>query len=1049
MLNHQAEFGIILSEVYDPALAMPSGEVTPRRVQTAPESVQAVDNFQAVMREMRDILLPEVDKLELTVVRPLQELQNNMKLIRRTITKRDHKLLDYDRFRISLKKLQDKKERTLSDEKQIYKLESQLEVATSDYEGLNGLLREELPGFFYYKTQLIEPIFQSFFYLQLHIYNVMLDRMGTLAGSGYYDLSKDVMQGYEARKPETEPTVESVEIITKRSVTATYTSKYGRPSHDADPAPGAYGAPAAMPNESRGYSPPAPAAKPWQTGGAAAGSKPWEAGASSSGAKPWQTGAAHEAPKPWQAGAASTSLNPRTSPPPPAYNAAQSGATTSTQQPGAGAGSRFKPPSNVHVHLAPSISGTIAATAAAAATSHAVNSVNAGISGLQAQAAHKGPPPPVPKRLALRTAVALYDYDAQQEGDLSFRKDDRIEIVERTADVNGWWTGRLNGRQGAFPDSVAVKDPYEEVFSLFTTETADAPWAHNRSVSQQASRLEVELDFTPAPSPTVSRPGSRPDSRTGSYFPSTSTASAECTDLLMEGEASQARPGSSLGMVETSGMPASPSTPTGSKSPLSATAPAGVNESGLNNSNVSNNNSNVSKPKNPAARALLGSRKSSRTGSGSGPGSPVRIATPQPKKPVVIHQSLSTLSQPGQTGTVVWDSSILMAKFMLSIKSLSRTCYRHQARKSRKASHQQQQRRQSEAQSRLQAQREQIRRLEEQAERMAVAEDGALTLREDASMQHPHLAAVNDIAMDGDRNSNTTQHSKDGKESEDEVASADDIDTEDEDEDEDEDEEGVGQEHLVFDPAETSILELGSGCGLLGIVMAELCQDLLLTDQKAVLPLLVKNLRKNLDKKYFDQDASSSSVAAHTGSIVGSGSTTAGSRKKKALEDSNGTNGHSNNLTTTKPCHIQVQELVWGQDLDQDLTRGFGLDFIVATDVVYNESIVPKLVQTLKELCEVRERVRKQLKDGHGDRFDKLQELLSTAAEDARDCASLRMRRMDKTVVLLAQELRTDYVHLSFLERLEKEGFRMVRMPKQLLDADYHSGYVVYALFLR
>lgn len=60
MLNHQAEFGVILAEIYDPALGVPSGEVTPRRVQTAPESVQAVDDFQAVMREMRDILLPEV-----------------------------------------------------------------------------------------------------------------------------------------------------------------------------------------------------------------------------------------------------------------------------------------------------------------------------------------------------------------------------------------------------------------------------------------------------------------------------------------------------------------------------------------------------------------------------------------------------------------------------------------------------------------------------------------------------------------------------------------------------------------------------------------------------------------------------------------------------------------------------------------------------------------------------------------------------------------------------------------------------------------------------
>lgn len=56
------------------------------------------------------------------MVRPLTEMQNLMKLIRKTITKRDHKLVDYDRFRISLKKLQDKKERSLSDEKSIYKV---------------------------------------------------------------------------------------------------------------------------------------------------------------------------------------------------------------------------------------------------------------------------------------------------------------------------------------------------------------------------------------------------------------------------------------------------------------------------------------------------------------------------------------------------------------------------------------------------------------------------------------------------------------------------------------------------------------------------------------------------------------------------------------------------------------------------------------------------------------------------------------------------------------------------------------------------------------
>lgn len=50
--------------------------------------------------------------------------------------------------------------------------------------------------------------------------------------------------------------------------------------------------------------------------------------------------------------------------------------------------------------------------------------------------------------------VALYDYDAQQAGDLSFRKDDRIEIIERTANADDWWTGKLNGQQGVFPGKI-------------------------------------------------------------------------------------------------------------------------------------------------------------------------------------------------------------------------------------------------------------------------------------------------------------------------------------------------------------------------------------------------------------------------------------------------------------------------------------------------------------------------------------------------------------------------------------------------------------------
>jgi len=68
----------------------------------------------------------------------------------------------------------------------------------------------------------------------------------------------------------------------------------------------------------------------------------------------------------------------------------------------------------------------------------------------------KRPPPPIPAskpkpKPAPVYVVALYDFDAQADGDLSFKTGDRIEIVQRTTSVEDWWTGKLNGQQGIFP----------------------------------------------------------------------------------------------------------------------------------------------------------------------------------------------------------------------------------------------------------------------------------------------------------------------------------------------------------------------------------------------------------------------------------------------------------------------------------------------------------------------------------------------------------------------------------------------------------------------
>lgn len=63
------------------------------------------------------------------------------------------------------------------------------------------------------------------------------------------------------------------------------------------------------------------------------------------------------------------------------------------------------------------------------------------------------PPPPPPGAGAKKKefVTALYDYEAQAAGDLSFRAGDRIELVKRTESDQDWWTGRLDGREGQFP----------------------------------------------------------------------------------------------------------------------------------------------------------------------------------------------------------------------------------------------------------------------------------------------------------------------------------------------------------------------------------------------------------------------------------------------------------------------------------------------------------------------------------------------------------------------------------------------------------------------
>ncbi|KAF8334163.1 uncharacterized protein EI90DRAFT_3153499 [Cantharellus anzutake] len=49
----------------------------------------------------------------------------------------------------------------------------------------------------------------------------------------------------------------------------------------------------------------------------------------------------------------------------------------------------------------------------------------------------------------LERAVALFDYNAQEDGDLSFKKGDVITIVKRTGSTDDWWTGSFIHTRGS------------------------------------------------------------------------------------------------------------------------------------------------------------------------------------------------------------------------------------------------------------------------------------------------------------------------------------------------------------------------------------------------------------------------------------------------------------------------------------------------------------------------------------------------------------------------------------------------------------------------
>ncbi|KAJ5396442.1 Protein hob1 [Penicillium cosmopolitanum] len=211
MLSHQIEFSQAIAELYKPISGRAS-DPNSYQFEGNPEGIQACEDYEAIVRDLQESLSPELEMIESRVISPADQLLEVIKVIRKVAAKRDHKKLDFDRHNASLKKLQEKKDKNIKDEKALYKAENDVEQATQEFNYYNDLLKDELPKLFTLEAEFIRPLFQSFYYMQLNVFYTLHDKMQGM-NIAYFNLKLDVEEAFEQKRGDVQQRAEALMIV--------------------------------------------------------------------------------------------------------------------------------------------------------------------------------------------------------------------------------------------------------------------------------------------------------------------------------------------------------------------------------------------------------------------------------------------------------------------------------------------------------------------------------------------------------------------------------------------------------------------------------------------------------------------------------------------------------------------------------------------------------------------------------------------------------------------------------------------------------------------
>ncbi|CCK69565.1 amphiphysin KNAG_0C04630 [Huiozyma naganishii CBS 8797] len=446
MLTHQIGFAKAMEELFKPIsgkMSDPNATVP----EDNPQGIEASEQYRTIVAELQETLKPDLALIEDKIIKPCQELLSTIGYIRKMATKRNHKKLDLDRKLNNHAKYENKKEPTPKDEERLYKAQAEMEVAQQEYDYYNELMKTQLPILFGLEAQFVQPLFVSFYFMQLNIFYTLYNRFQDMK-IPYFDLNSDIVEAFMAKRGNVEEQADALTIThfkvgySKAKLEMTK-KRYGA-GRDGAATDGQTGTP--------GYGSPEPGQP---------GNVPPGYGQTAYGQPGYDEKAAYNQPGYGQPGYGQPGYGQ------PGYGQPGYGQPGYSQpgygQPGYNEKATYGQP-GYGAAAAPAAPGYGAAPMSPMSPMSPVGTAGAPGAAPVAAAATTGAPPQytptptaqpgmgaAPMPTGVETVTALYDYQAQAAGDLSFPAGATIEIVQRTADVNEWWTGRYNGQQGVFP----------------------------------------------------------------------------------------------------------------------------------------------------------------------------------------------------------------------------------------------------------------------------------------------------------------------------------------------------------------------------------------------------------------------------------------------------------------------------------------------------------------------------------------------------------------------------------------------------------------------